>query len=337
MKAARSIILLIFALAGVAYAMVALHGTPPPKDPGAISVILSLASLLFSWIVADYYANYQNERENRRLIDGVGERSSEKILNQSKQLWDVEEWAKSHAEEASDEQAETLLAIRAMIKIIRSSNNTYLGDWKSVLSKSVSDKMQEQIEAQDKKFKSIEQPFDVTGNAALAQNQEGDSLPSYLTPQAPLDLSKLTTLLEQTRKTNTEQKSQGTIRVRLNRQSYKFNFTGKLYPQLTKVPEDLRARMISGPPGAPSRIAVHAATGTTFDFHIHARSYEVNVTFPAGEYVFEYIIQVENPYARDFQEPIPVGTPAVVETKDAVGQEMADAKQPNSTSVQPAG
>jgi len=294
-----------------------------------MSAILACMSVLFTWIIADYYANYQAERENKKLIDGVGERSSEKILNQSKQLWAVEEWATTHAEGATDDNAETLLAIREMLKIIRSSNNTYLGDWEGVVSDAVRKKMQERIEAQDKIFKGLERPSDSASTPPPHSSPNEGSLPSYLTPEAARDLTNLTTLLEQTPRTNNEKKSQGSIRVRLNRDSYRFNFTGKLYPRLVKVPEDLRARIITSPPNAPSRVSVHAATGTTFDFHIHARSYEPNVNFPRGEYVFEYIIQTENPHANDFLETASEPPSSSVENSREPPQQTPISKQTN--------
>jgi hypothetical protein len=216
------------------------------------------------------------------------------------------------------------MSLRDMLRLIRSSNNTYLGDWEGVVSESVRQKMKTKIEEQDKRFRTLEVPNQASGHVA---EEPSGILPSYLAPQTASVATKTVEILEQTPNKNTCTKSQGHIRVRLNREMYKFNFTGKLYPALETVPQDCRARIISGPEGCPPNIGVHAATGTTFDFHIHAKSYDSGMTLPAGEYAFQYIVQVEDPNARDYEETSSVDQSAPVGPVPAVEESTLNLAQ----------
>ncbi len=276
MKINRANVLFALSIAGMAYAFYVLANKP--IDPTAVSIILTISSAVLSWVISDHYAAQQNSAR----IDGVGERSSEKILNQSKQIWEVEEYVRKQADDLEDfGGAQALHSAREMLKIIRSSNNTYIGDWEGIVSEPVRQKMEERMEAQNKLFRAFAQGATEDRDTNTEIEAEKKALPTYLTPGFPTLSLKLASLLGQDVDRNTTTMSKGRLRVRLNRDSYKFNFTGKLYPELETIPEDLRARIVVRPDSAPQRIAVHAATGTCYDFHVHAKSNEYNVLLPA--------------------------------------------------------
>jgi hypothetical protein len=283
----RTTLIAVLAIAGMVYAFYAF--TKTPVDSTSLNIILTICSAALSWVISDYFASEQNTIR----IDGVGERSSEKILNQSKQLWEIERSLLRQADEVEDYYASReLVAAQEKIQLIRSSNNTFIGDWEGLVSEPVQTKMAERNDALNKLFQSA-------GSGEAMPQPPTANLPSHLTPSP--SASKLTTVIEQNCSENSGSISKGQFRVKLNRETYKFNFTGKFDPHLDAIPQDLRARIVSRPSGAPSNMGIHVNTGTNTDFHIHTKSNDYDVLLPTGEYVFDYIVRTEDPNAHEYE------------------------------------
>ena len=299
----RTIVIAVLAITGMTYTFRMFDKQPTDnetQDATSLNIILMICSSALSWVISDFYASQQN---NER-IDAVGERSGEKILNQSKQLWEIEQSLLQQAEKVEDEFSEqALVSAQEKIQLIRSANNTFIGDWEGVVSDNVQTKMAERNNELNILLQNASSnDADVTSSQQHSSLSSQTSLPLHLTPIPPIatNSTKLTTVLEQVVNTNTEKKSQGKMKIRLNRDTFKLNFTGKLYPPLEVIPVDLRARLVEKPTDSPEAISIHVATGTKTDFHIHAKSTEYDVKLPMGEYVFAYIVQTEDPNAHQF-------------------------------------
>lgn len=281
----RNILIAALSLSGIGFVYKSFSGINP--DPAALSIILTGCSAALSWITADYFSSQQN---NLR-IDGVGERSSEKILNQSKQLWEIEQFIQAKSSELSDDKGvQHLLAAKEMIALVRSSNNTYVGDWEGIVSNEIQQKMRGRNEEQNELFRSA-----ASGEELPESSKTEGKLPTHLTPvfNQAISQNRRTILLNQDVATKTTKESKGILRAQLLQDSPKFNFTGKLYPHFDNVPSVLKARVKVSPSSAPDHIYVNVSTGTTHDFHVHARSSDTDMLLPAGEYTFEYLVKDE--------------------------------------------
>ena len=96
--------------------------------------------------------------------------------------------------------------------------------------------MEERMEAQNKLFRAYAQGATEDKDTNTEIEEEKRSLPMYLTPGFPTQILKLATLLAQDVDRNTTRESKGRLRVRLNRDTYKFNFTGNCIRRSTPCP-----------------------------------------------------------------------------------------------------
>ncbi len=119
-----------------------LSGNADTREGLLVSVILTIASFLVSWAISAYYSKASLTAENTKLIDRIGVQSSEKILNQSKQLYTIEQYLDEKQNQLinkndSSDAVIYLESTRNMLRLVRSSNNTYVNDWVGVVSESV--------------------------------------------------------------------------------------------------------------------------------------------------------------------------------------------------------
>lgn len=270
------------------------------KENLLLSILLTISSSLFSWYVSHYYATLSSDRENTKFIDRIAEQSSEKILNQSRQLWVIERYLRKKEDillNGGEDRFNSILHIDAvieMIRLIRSSNNTYLNDWASIISSNdIRNKLITQTNAQHSIFDDIELLVKNPENSDEASQRILDNL-KYMPEGFARELGFVTgvaSLINQNVKKNTEKISQGKIIAHLNKKSKNFTVTGKFYPHLSNKP-NIRIR-IERTPKNFSDIEVTANTGTLFDFHVHVKATN-NLELPVGKYIFEYIAEAKN-------------------------------------------
>ena len=296
-----SVIVFLFGIISVSYVIYTVSTTPQLSslENTLFSVLLTMFSGVASWVLADVYAKSASRRESAELIDRIGEQSSEKILNQSRQLWNIETYIENKRREISNDPAhkshvEYLVSLIEMVRLVRSSNNTYLSDWAGVTSQSVKDKIDSQSRAQSEIFEDIEILIKSDFADLELKNRiiaNSAKLPSYLAPTGSSIDGRVVSIVRTIYKTQAKDKSQGKIFVYLNRPVYKFTCSGKLDPPMIDTPNDSRARLDSKPPSTPE-YAIVCSTGTNFDFHIHIKSEKQNTSLPVGLYTFSFIVRV---------------------------------------------
>ncbi|ELR72892.1 hypothetical protein C900_00853 [Fulvivirga imtechensis AK7] len=265
-----------------------------------ISIILALGSAAFSWVISSHYSKKTLKAENTKLIDRIGEQSSEKILNQSKQLYSIEQYLDSKQEKSAMENSDSkgmiyLESTRNMIRLIRSSNNTYLSDWAGVVSDEVREKLTEQSNAQSQLFEDI----DLISSASPAKREKieekieanSQKLPSHLVPQSSLKRNNAE-LHDHLIETNDTDKKKGIIKVLLSEPSFKGHVVAKFDTNLSSPPTKNKSVLKKSPNGSQN-VNVFAKTGTVYDFHIGLKSDEFNVPLQPGIYEIEYEFEVE--------------------------------------------
>ena len=127
-----------------------------PRESALMNYLLCLFSVLATWLASHYYAIYSANATTAEKIDTIAQQSTEKIMNQSAQLWEVERFLENSVEiadnEANESAANNTLRNRMqssaqMIRLLRSSNTTFTSDWAGVTS----DKVRKNLESQVKK------------------------------------------------------------------------------------------------------------------------------------------------------------------------------------------
>jgi hypothetical protein len=265
-----------------------------------ISIILAIASGAFSWIISSHYSKASLKAENTKLIDRIGEQSSEKILNQSKQLYSIEQYLDDKQEKLASEESSSfgmiyLESTRNMIRIIRSANNTFLSDWAGVVSEDIRKQLTEQSNAQSQLFEDIDLITHSTPEKRekLEEQIEQNSqkLPSHLIPKSNLKGNNANIISHEITLDGTDKKT-GKINVLLSEESYKGHSVAKFDTVFSKPPTKNNYKLVSSPTGQQN-INVFAKTGTVHDFHIGIKSHEFNVPLAPGIYEIEYEFETE--------------------------------------------
>ncbi len=266
-----------------------------------ISIILAIASGAFSWIVSSHYAKASLKAENTKMIDRIGEQSSEKILNQSKQLYSIEQFLDDKQEKLAMEDTDStsmiyLESTRNMLRLIRTSNNTYLSDWAGVVSDEVRQKITEQSNTQSQLFEDIDLIPQSTPEKRekLEEKIEMNSqkLPSHLVPKSNLKGNNAKIIDHEITQNDLNIKK-GTVKVLLSEPSFKGHVVVKFESKLSSPPTKNNSNLINSPSGQKN-INVFAKTGTVYDFHVGIKSHEYNVPLKPGIYEINYEFEVEN-------------------------------------------
>ena len=239
------------------------------------------------------------EEENTKLIDRIGEQSSEKILNQSKQLYSVEQYLDDKYNKLLERTTSTdaviyLESTRNMIRLIRSSNNTYLSDWAGVVSDKIREKINQQSNAQSQLFEDINLINYSTDEKRVKLEeqieQNSQKLPSYLVPSSNLR-GNYANIIDHVVTKNTDKIKQGKLKILLTEDSFKGHVVGKFSDEFQSPPTKSNSKLISSP-NNNKNITVFARTGTTHDFHVGVKSYEFNVPLQNGVYEVEYSFEL---------------------------------------------
>lgn len=260
-----------------------------------ISIILTIASAAFSWIVSAHYSTASSKAENTKLIDRIGEQASEKILNQSKQLYSIEQYLDDKYDKLESENTSSPIKIylestRNMIRLIRTSNNTYLSDWAGVVSKKVRKKLFKQSNAQSQLFEDINLIRQSSPDKREKLEEQivsnAKKLPSHLVPTSILKTNNAE-ILSHDISENADNRNSGKVTILLGEHSYKGHVVAKFDPHFEVPPANHEERLVRRPNGQKN-VALTVNTGTVHDFHVILRSTEHNVPLRPGIYEVEY-------------------------------------------------
>lgn len=239
-----------------------------PHESQLYSILISLFSVLSSWLISGYFSSSNVAGEKTKLIDTVAKQSSAKILIQSDQLRGIQREISSFLKSEPKDMETVRVFLRsmsAMVEQIRKSNAAFPGDWKGVASEDIRIEIDEQIRA------TIDPE---TVDAEPVTSSGSDQIVNKLSHKTKSLKDGVT----------------GDIEIEVSRHTFKLHFVESLPANKFDTPPSIRATCIQAPYGAPAieKIGVFAKTGTTHDFHIMAKSNEYNISLPSGKYTFKY-------------------------------------------------
>lgn len=263
-----------------------------------ISIILTIAASVVSWAISAHYSTQSLTAENTKLIDRIGAQSSEKILNQSKQLYSIEQYLDEKQNQLMDNDNDPeaiiyLESTRNMIRLIRSSNNTYLNDWAGVVSDIVKEDILKQRNTQSQLFEDINLIRFISPEKRVELEEKiekaSQDLPSYLVPTTNPKANHASIIDHQILEDNTNRKK-GRLKILLTEDSYKGHVVGKFQTPFNTPPQR-SSHALQTNPSEGLNINVFAKTGTVHDFHVGLKSYELNVPLRQGIYEVEYTFE----------------------------------------------
>ncbi|WP_124635536.1 hypothetical protein [Taibaiella sp. KBW10] len=263
-----------------------------------VSIILAIASSVISWAISSFYSEKTLTAENTKLIDRIGEQSSEKILNQSKQLYSIEQYLDEKQnilleKDLSPEGSIFLESTRNMIRLVRSSNNTYINDWTGVVSDKVKDSIIKQRNAQSQLFEDINLIRHVSPDKREKLEEKiekaSQDLPSYLVPVTTLKENHAS-IIEHIYIEDTTSIKKGRLKIYLAEDCYKGHVVGKFLSTFSNPPKKSTSSMEKAV-SRDQQINTFARTGTVYDFHVGIKSIEYNIPLKKGIYEVEYCFE----------------------------------------------
>ena len=276
---------------------IALTSDAGTRESILVSIILTIASAVVTWLVSSHFASESSKKENTKLIDRIGEQSSEKILNQSKQLYSIEQYLDNKQTDLIENESHSnavifLESTRNMLRLIRSSNNTYLSDWAGVVSEEIREKLTKQSEAQSQLFEDLDlinYSSSPEQRERLAEKIEENSqkLPSHLVPKSNLKENHAR-IIEHIVLEDTNEKKSGRVKILLSEDSFKGHVVGKFKTEFSSPPHSSSSKLQNSPNSKEAKINLFAKTGTVYDFHVGIKSTEFNVPLKQGIYEVEY-------------------------------------------------
>ncbi|MBI4479471.1 MAG: hypothetical protein HY651_05570 [Acidobacteria bacterium] len=147
-------ILLVGLLAGIAFCLYRIStSNPSPNEVLLLSVILTILSILGSWIASKYYAEY-NFNRNQRLF---ALKAAEKVTNLSRELdrlsFSLQEEVKANDYESPKEALlAKQLRIESAIHVLttlKSVNDGSLSDWRGVIGEELNAKLKDEEDRED--------------------------------------------------------------------------------------------------------------------------------------------------------------------------------------------
>jgi hypothetical protein len=282
-----------------------------PRESALLNYLLCLFSVLASWLASHYYAVYSAHTTTAEKIDTIAQQSTEKIMNQSAQLWEVERFMESSVEiaesEESTEVANNTLRNRMqssaqMIRLLRSSNSTFTSDWAGVATDGVRKYLESQVKKQQELFKIYEEaeaaePEPEGEGADEREHQRtrepnrrlqevANTLPAAALPTAqPAKTRAVTTTQFPKLATNTL--AEGGAILRVIRPVA--NVTGYLrFTPEVDLPANVALRLATVPEGVDAaQLSAHAGAIRRSGCPIHVTS-NVGGNVSVGEYKIEY-------------------------------------------------
>lgn len=286
---------------------------PSPRETALLNILLFLLSTVASLITGYYFARVSTSEK----IDTIGERSSEKMVNFTSQLLDLEGYLRDTAVVAQDEGGINIHAAlnayrhrtdaaASMAANLASTNESFRSDWLGV----VSDSARKVIEANYKKLRSVTRKLDeiveLEQKERSASGSEDESLRKTL-EKARQELESLKESLpirafvarspenkapavavDQQVEMATPERNKGVLRIKILRPVPSATGSGKLAPRMGEVP-GVTIKPIKVPEGAAlGDFRYTVGTGTNYDFNITIGTSGFGDPLPTGEYHFEY-------------------------------------------------
>jgi hypothetical protein len=271
-------------------------------------VLLLVVSTLLTILVALFFANWDKssniskiEAENIRKIDGIAERSADKMdlisiqIERAKQFLRDTIAISDSARVAHDADA-ALYAYRhrvagAMQSLdqIGSSNDAVRSDWFGVVSPEMRDKLETRFkqverlpeildEARRNPETSQSEPISaVFGAGKIVEEAKRRAVrpPAVRVEQSIADLS-------------TGEHQAGEIVIEVIRETFTATGTGKFSPEMSARP--FVKHLLKEFPAeiTPSEFSIKIGVGTNFDFNVMLKSTEYGKFLPMGKYVVSY-------------------------------------------------
>jgi hypothetical protein len=280
------------------------------RENSFLTVIITILTTIASWIMSHHFASLTTadlEAKTQEKIDTVASQSSEKILNLSKQLFEIQLFLEEAVDIARDQDnvmaANATFAHRSesaakMLYLLRSSNDTFTSDWIGVVSTDVAKRIDELKKAQSDIFRGMESVRQESRPELAPQHDAGAGLYRELTrlsedaarlPDAIRpDIRIPAATVSQHITTSSQRHQEGILAITVLRPVFTVTGSGKLSPEMPTVPR-MVARVQSTPEGQTiPEFGVHSGTGTRHDFHVHMKSKQFGQPLPPGKYVLHY-------------------------------------------------
>ena len=262
-----------------------------PAEANLLTMLLAICSGAFSWIASVVVSTQAQDSDRQNSLDEISVRSSEKILNSSKQLFDIETYIRGTAETRSGDRdvvfEVVLEAIERQIAQVRSTNDTLVRDWATVASSKIKDRIEGDIEEQSDLFHEARKAAsDETTDDNFEQKLK--KAPSYYAPSAPRKSGAGVVLqVERIDHKQDEADASGKLRVQIGRAAVSATVTGHFDRPVPGKAVSADAKLISVPSGTVDDFDIRARiSGNLNDFPIHI--YGKSRLVEPGEYLIEY-------------------------------------------------
>ena len=336
------------ALTGAGYCVYQLVSEPnlTQRESGLIGFLIAILTFGGSWLIAHVYAVTSSKETGEKMIDTIALQSSEKIVNLSTQLWRLERFFQETIADASmetDPERSVLVFGNRVhsglhtIRGLRAENNTFLSDWKGVVSAGVREEIATQVGAMSDIIEGY-QEIDEARTSIDGEDPQNEQrlerayemidrgkkiLPATLRGQVGGSAPLPGVATGQTITAATERIQEGTLELRILRPLFSVTGSGKLKPPMATPPR-IKVKLRQKPPGTGD-IRISVGAGTTFDFNVHLKSKEFNVHLPTGSYVFHYVATSDTePITGEFNIEDSSETQPLAETEVPKNDDAAD-------------
>ena len=282
-----------------------------PRESALLNYLLCMFSVLATWLASHYYAIYSAHTTTAEKIDTIAQQSTEKIMNQSAQLWEVERFLERSVEIADNETSapaanstlrNRMLSSAQMIRLLRSSNSTFTSDWAGVATTDVRRTLESQVKHQQELLKIYEevQAAEPEPEGEGADQREDQrtrepnrrlqevvrTLPAAALPNAQPTRARAVTTTQFPRP-STDTLAQGSAILRVLRPVD--NVTGYLrFVPAFELPPSVTLTLASVPQGVQAaELTVHAGAATPSGCPIHITRNEGG-TIATGSYEIHY-------------------------------------------------
>ena len=195
----------IFSVAFVSLVMWLGLKATTPFEISLSAVLLTLLSIVATWVVAHTYAKFARKNEIKNLNE-THERSlrtyalkaAEKVTNLSKELDRLSDYLSQYIESEDEEDLEIVLRVRDervlgavhIVRMLRSVNDGALSDWEGVIGEELSQKRDEEEAKEEEREERIKELLDKTNYMIERYDlRESDTITDY--EQLAMEFSKM--------------------------------------------------------------------------------------------------------------------------------------------------
>lgn len=264
------------------------------QETNLYAFLLTGLSALVSWFLSAYYSQIDGQQKAQNSIDRIGERSAEKVLNQSKQIFDIETYLREEmgadVDSASSRVDLVLDSTQRQLAIVRSSNDLYVNDWLGVLSDEVRERIKAEVAKQREQFSKAEQVWaSATSSEELLNELRKE--PGPFAPSAPRKShyeDQVVFLREQSEHKQTSDEVSGTAIIDIVARVSLATAVCRFDPPLSVRPRTMEAQLVSGP-CANGDVRIKASIHPNLkNFPIHINPTGEWSYLPPGEYRVHY-------------------------------------------------